>query len=67
MPTTVVMAFVLKLPFVVVYALSIVFEDTPKLVLCLRHFLSKKWIMPVTETGKNALAEYKKEKGLKII
>lgn len=65
-PTTVVMAFVLKLPFVIVYALSIVFEDIPKLILCLRHFLSKKWIMPVTETGKKALEDYKQEKGLKF-
>ena len=65
-PAAIVMAFVLKLPFVMVYALSIVFEDTPKLVLCLKHFLSKKWIMPVTETGKAALEEYKKEKRLKI-
>lgn len=64
-PAAVIMAFVLKLPFVMVYALSIVFEDMPKLILCLRHFLSKKWIMPVTETGKAALADYKKEKGLK--
>ena len=65
-PAAVIMAFVLKLPFVIVYALCIVFEDLPKFVLCLRHFLSKKWIMPVTETGKAALVEYKKEKGLKI-
>ena len=61
-PAAVIMAFVLKLPFVWVYALSIIFEDTPKLVLCLKHFLSKKWIMPVTETGKNALEEYNNEK-----
>lgn len=65
-PVTIIMAFVLKLPFVMVYALCIIVEDVPKFVLCLRHFLSKKWIMPVTETGKNALTEYKKEKGLKI-
>ena len=61
-PAAVIMAFVLKLPFVWVYALSIIFEDTPKRVLCLKHFLSKKWIMPVTETGKIALEEYKNEK-----
>lgn len=60
-PAAFIMAFVLKLPFVLVYALSIVFEDTPKLLLCLKHFLSKKWIMPVTETGKQALEEYKRE------
>lgn len=64
-PVTIIMAFVLRLPFVMVYALCIVVEDVPKFVLCLRHFLSKKWIMPVTETGRRALLEYKKEKGLK--
>ena len=54
-------AYVLRLPFVWVYALSLIFEDWPKTVLCIRHFFSKKWIMPVTETGKEALLEYKKE------
>jgi len=54
-------AFVLKLPFVWVYGLSLVFDDWPKVFLCMRYFLSKKWIMPVTETGKEALMQYKKE------
>ena len=54
-------AFVLKLPFVWVYAISLAFEDLPKAILCLKHFFSKRWIMPVTETGKEALLEYKKE------
>jgi Na+-driven multidrug efflux pump len=57
----VVSAFVLRLPFVWVYTLSLIFEDWPKTILCIRHFFSKKWIMPVTETGKEALLEYKKE------
>lgn len=60
-PLTFVGAFVLKLPFIAVYAISIMLEDWPKLVLCLRHFFSKKWIMPVTETGKEAYNEYKRE------
>ncbi len=64
-PVAAISAFILKLPFALVYALSIVFEDIPKLILCLRHFLSKRWVMPVTETGKRAFSEYKKEKGLK--
>ena len=54
-------AFVLKLPFVFVYAASIAFDDWPKVVLCLRHFFSKRWIMPVTETGREAYELYKKE------
>lgn len=64
-PIATVSAFVLKLPFVLVYASSLVFEDIPKLILCLRHFFKKRWVMPVTETGKIAFSEYKKEKGLK--
>ena len=60
-PFAFISAFVLKLPFVAVYAASMFFEDWLKLILCLRHFFSKKWIMPVTETGKAAHEEYKKE------
>lgn len=59
-PIAVVSAFVLNLPFVWVYAFSMVFEDVTKCALCLRHFISKKWIMPVTETGKEAYREYQK-------
>lgn len=57
-PATAIGAFVLKVPFVAVYAVSLVFEDWPKLILCLRHFFSQKWIKPVTETGREALREY---------
>ena len=64
-PIAVISAFILKLPFIAVYTLSMVFEDFLKLILCLKHFLSKKWVMPVTQTGKEAFLEYKKEKGLK--
>lgn len=58
---TFVAAYILKLPFALVYAVSLVFDDFPKALLCLRHFFTKRWIMPVTETGKAALEEYKKE------
>jgi len=54
-------AFVFRFPFVWVYAASLVFDDWPKAVLCIRHFFSKKWIMPVTQTGKEAYEQYKKE------
>lgn len=60
-PVAAICAFVLKLPFVLVYAAGMIFEDWLKAILCIRHFLSKRWIMPVTETGKIALEEYKKE------
>lgn len=58
---TLVAAFVMKLPFAAVYTVSILFDDLPKAMLCLKHFFSKRWIMPVTDTGKEALLEYKKE------
>ena len=58
LPVTFIAAFVLKLPFVAVFACSYVFEDYLKSILCLKHFFSKKWIKPVTETGRQALKEY---------
>ena len=61
LPLTFIAAFILKIPFVWVFACSYVFEDSLKCVLCIRHFLSKKWIKPVTESGKKALSEYLKE------
>ncbi len=60
-PVAAICAFVLRLPFVLVYAAGMIFEDWIKAVFCIRHFLSKRWIKPVTETGKMALEEYKKE------
>lgn len=61
LPVTFIAAFVIKLPFVVVFACSYIFEDYLKTFLCLRHFFSKKWIKPVTETGKQALKAYLEE------
>ncbi|MCR5485208.1 MAG: MATE family efflux transporter [Clostridiales bacterium] len=56
-PVTYLTSFVLKIPFTAVYATMLIFEDVPKIVMCLRHFRSRKWIMPVTEEGKKALIE----------
>ena len=39
-------------------------EDIPKTTLCLWHFISLRWLKPVTEEGKQGLAEFKKEKHL---
>lgn len=58
LPATYIAAFVLKLPFAVVFAVMLIFEDWIKTALCIRHFRSNKWIMPVTDEGKAALAEY---------
>ncbi len=60
-PLSVITAYVLRLDFVLVYTFSMIFEDIFKFILCLRHFLKQKWIMPVTETGRLAYEEYKKE------
>lgn len=61
LPVTLLAAFVVKLPFVLVFACSYLFEDYLKSFLCLRHFFSKKWIKPVTETGRVALREFLNE------
>ena len=61
-PATFLAAFVLDLPFVVVFAVMYIFEDYVKAYLCLRHFLSDRWIKPVTEEGKLGLAEYRESR-----
>lgn len=61
-PLTTVLAFVIKVPFVVAFAAMYLFEDYLKCVLCIKHFLSNKWLIPVTEAGKNSLKEYLKTK-----
>lgn len=60
-PCTLFAAFVLKLPFVAVFLVSYLCEDYLKAFLCIRYFVSKRWIKPVTETGKKALELYVKE------
>lgn len=61
LPVTFLAAFIFKIPFVFVFACSYIFEDYLKSVLCLRHFASKRWVKPVTETGKTALKAYLKK------
>ncbi len=51
LPLTVISAFVLRLPFIYVFAVMLISEDTLKVILCLRRFRSKKWIRPLTEQG----------------
>ena len=58
-PATFLAAFVLKLPFVAVFATMYIFEDYLKSFLCLRYFFSGRWINPVTEAGKQGFAEYR--------
>jgi len=61
-PVTFLSAYVLKLPFPVVYALMLMSEDYVKSFLCLRYFYSWKWLMPVTEEGRRALALWKERR-----
>ena len=48
-PVTFVTAFVLKLPFPMILLTAYLVEDVPKCIMCFKHFISKKWIMPVVE------------------
>lgn len=51
-PATVVTAFWLKLPFWLVFLTGYVVEDVPKSIMCLRHFVSRRWIKPVVNSQK---------------
>ncbi|MHB1151531.1 MAG: MATE family efflux transporter [Eubacteriales bacterium] len=55
LPLTIISAFVLKLPFVAVFAVMLITEDTLKVILCLLRFKSKKWIRPLTDEGRAAV------------
>ena len=59
-PVTAIMAYVVKIPFLAVYATMYLCEDIPKSIIFMIHYFSGKWIRPVTDEGKAALAEYNK-------
>lgn len=61
LPVTAILAFFIKAPFVVVFAAMYIAEDWLKSFLCLRHFISRKWIKPVTEAGKKGLLEFEQQ------
>lgn len=63
-PLAFLAATVWKLPFMAVLMIAYLGEDIPKATLCLWHFISLRWLKPVTEEGKQGLAEYKKERNL---
>lgn len=58
LPATLIAVYVIKVPFVVAFAVMYIFEDYLKSFLCLRHYRSMKWLKPVTEEGKQALEKY---------
>lgn len=65
LPLTFILAYVVKAPFVVVYAAMYVGEDYLKCFLCIRHYLSYKWIKPVTAEGKKELEAFMAERNAK--
>ena len=61
---TILAATVWKLPFMTVLMIAYLAEDIPKATMCMWHFISLRWLKPVTEEGRLGLAEYQKEKKL---
>lgn len=57
-PMTYVAANVWHLPFLAVYAIMYLCEDIPKAIFFLAYWRSGKWIRPVTDTGRQGLAEF---------
>lgn len=62
LPATLIAAFVLDLPFVAVFTVMYLCEDVVKAVLCLRHFRSAKWLLPVTPEGRAGLESWRTAK-----
>lgn len=63
-PTTAILAYVVKLPFNLVFMFMYICEDIPKAALCICYYLTDKWIRPVTEKGRLALEKIKSEKDI---
>ncbi len=62
-PATLIAVYLFKVPFIVAYIIMYVFEDVPKNIFCMKFYLSKRWIKPVTEEGKQALLKFKNKAG----
>ena len=54
LPVTCFCAFVLKLPLTWIYLIMLLSEDFGKAILCVRWFITRKWLMPVTGSGQTA-------------
>ncbi len=59
-PAAYLAAHVFHWPFLAVVAAAYLGEDIPKSILCLRYFRTGRWLMPVTEEGRQGLEDYKK-------
>ena len=60
-PATLIAVYFFKVPFIAAFAIMYIFEDIPKTIMCLKFYLSKKWIKPVTKEGREALSQMKSE------
>lgn len=60
-PATLISVYVFHVPFAVAFAIMYIFEDIPKSIMCIRFYVSKKWIKPVTTEGQRALEKYLKK------
>ena len=60
-PLTLLAARVFHLPFLGVVITAYLGEDIPKSLLCLWHFVSMRWLKPVTEEGREGLRLYRGE------
>ena len=54
-PATAFAVYVLKAPFPVAFAVMYIFEDIPKNIFSIKHFISNKCIKPVTKEGRAGL------------
>lgn len=59
LPAVLIAVYIIKVPFVVAFAVMYIFEDYLKTYLCLKHYRSLRWLKPVTDEGKAALTEFK--------
>jgi len=48
-PVTYIISSYTDLPFYLVFLVEYLVEDIPKAVMCIKHFVSKKWIKPVVK------------------
>lgn len=64
-PATLIAVYLFKAPFVVAFMVMYIFEDIPKVIFCIKFYLSMKWIKPVTEEGKQGLERYNRSRGKK--
>ena len=60
-PAALIAANVLHLPFIYILAAAYLGEDVPKSIMCMRHFLSRRWLKPVTKEGQAGLAAFREE------